>query len=356
MNLKQIKKKVRFCLTFFSFLILVCACRKADSNNLITVNYESNKAVGFSIESKIADNLQVFLENSFTTPVLGSITTSGSVSHFQPIIPFSEGRTYHVYSNDNLISKFKINERLITESTELLAIYPSTDSIPENLLKVYLLFSNPMQEVGSSLDHITVIDTETNQEIDVFLPLQTELWNVQHTQLTLWLDPGRIKRDLIPNKERGMPIEKAKQYAIRIDSSWKDAKGQTLDKSYQKTFIVIDRDISIPDTNDWNITSNSKTVVIEFNESIDIVLAEDAIIIKNTLNQIVLGDYSFENNGRTLRFTPDDHLETGDYYIEIESRLEDLAGNNLNRLFDTDLNNNVLVADSEIKILKFNIR
>ena len=36
----------------------------------------------------------------------------------------------------------------------------------------------------------------------IFLELENELWNPEHTQLTLWLDPGRIKRDLIPNQRK----------------------------------------------------------------------------------------------------------------------------------------------------------
>ena len=40
-----------------------------------------------------------------------------------------------------------------------------------------------------------------------FLDLQPELWNAEGTVLTLWLDPGRIKRDLIPNKELGIPLK-----------------------------------------------------------------------------------------------------------------------------------------------------
>ena len=38
-----------------------------------------------------------------------------------------------------------------------------------------------------------------------------------------------------------------------------------------------------------------------------------------------------------MRFYPAEPWNTGNYMIEVEGRLEDLAGNNLNRLFEKDL-------------------
>lgn len=38
-----------------------------------------------------------------------------------------------------------------------------------------------------------------------------------------------------------------------------------------------------------------------------------------------------------LTFIPDETWKAAEYFIGIESRLEDFAGNNLNRLFDKDL-------------------
>ena len=36
-------------------------------------------------------------------------------------------------------------------------------------------------------------------------------------------------------------------------------------------------------------------------------------------------------------FEPDDHWNAANYYIQIEAILEDMAGNNLNSIFDVDL-------------------
>ena len=61
-------------------------------------------------------------------------------------------------------------------------------------------FSQPMQE-GVSAEHICLVKGEKDTLKNVFLDLQPELWNHDRTMLTLWLDPGRIKRDLQPNRQ-----------------------------------------------------------------------------------------------------------------------------------------------------------
>ena len=63
-----------------------------------------------------------------------------------------------------------------------------------------------MQE-GQALENITVIKNGKDTIPSIFLDLQPELWNKERTILTLWLDPGRIKRDLQPNKKLGLPLE-----------------------------------------------------------------------------------------------------------------------------------------------------
>ena len=71
-----------------------------------------------------------------------------------------------------------------------------------------------MQEVRNSLEYIKVINLNTQKEEDIFLTLETELWNADHTELTLWLDPGRIKKDLIPNQKLGIPIKNGNSYEL----------------------------------------------------------------------------------------------------------------------------------------------
>jgi hypothetical protein len=66
-------------------------------------------------------------------------------------------------------------------------------------------------------------------------------------------------------------------------------------------------------------------------------LAPATIQIRDTNGQIIKGEFENSDKGKVLLFTPVANWRPGRYILEIESRLEDLAGNNMNRLFDEDL-------------------
>ena len=54
-------------------------------------------------------------------------------------------------------------------------------------------------EEGRSTRYVVLVKEGVDTLKGTFLDLQPELWNDDATELTLWLDPGRIKLDLIPN-------------------------------------------------------------------------------------------------------------------------------------------------------------
>ena len=68
----------------------------------------------------------------------------------------------------------------------------------------------------------------------------------------------------------------------------------------------------------------------------------DAILLKETISvyhkdKRIDGDFSLSDNETLIHFKPKSHWQPGQYQIIVSSILEDLAGNNLNRLFDNDL-------------------
>ncbi len=208
-----------------------------------------------------------------------------------------------------------------------------------------------MQHVGNALDFITVYNTTEEKEESIFLALETELWNRQHDRLTLWLDPGRIKTDLIPNRERGLPIKKGNAYTITVDKKWKTATGKELTETYQKQWRVTAPDTLKPDVEKWKVdapSSNSVTAMsIHFNEPLDHVLAQESIGINGSNGKPMPGAWDLNKWGTTLHFTPLSSWKKGKYEIVVNSKLEDLAGNNLNRLFDENLGNTAKVVNDQ---------
>src|SRR5688572_22539875 len=192
-------------------------------------------------------------------PVLGDFRKERDEVIFEPIIPFTKGLRYEVLLDDSLLSEILIPIGNF-KPPALLSIYPSQDTLPENLLKMYFEFSEPMVE-GSSLQHLTLIRNDRDTMRATFLDLHPELWNSDGTVLTLWIDPGRIKRDLIPNKELGVPLKQGERYTLHLNKSWQSKNGVPLAKNYAKTFVTIHRDEESPDPQSWKVSvpsSNDK--------------------------------------------------------------------------------------------------
>ena len=334
------EQKIKCFLVFFCALILT-NCNTTEEIASFKIHYENGKANSISFDSNdISDGYGIFVKGLTTTPVLGEFKRMDGRTVFEPAIPFSKGQAYEIKRKDETIFDFTIASK-VTPAPEVLAIYPTSDTVPENLLKMYFIFSKPMQEVGNMLDYVKVYNKTERREESIFLALENELWNTEHTQLTLWLDPGRIKNGLIPNQEKGLPIKKGTEYEITINMKLKDADRIPLANTYSKTFYVDARDELSPDIAHWKIftpkAGTRNALTIDFKEPLDAMLAEETIDIFSIAKQAIIGTYKLANHQRRLTFVPDTDWAKGDYRIFINPILEDLAGNNLNRLFDEDL-------------------
>ncbi|MGB5820486.1 MAG: Ig-like domain-containing protein [Saonia sp.] len=331
-------------------MAVLLGCKEEGSPTHVTVTYHKDKAINVSFDLVAAEAIKVYIANETTTPVLGSLNSKGTKHWFTPIIPFTPDESYSIYNGTQRIATFRIRRRSNTDAPELTAIYPSRDTLPENLLKIYLLFSQPMQEVGRALDYIQVTDRTEQEEVQVFLDLETELWNKEHTRLTLWLDPGRIKTDLIPNREQGLPLIKGHAYTITISDRWKAANGSALKQTYEKTVYVAERDSQRPLMSRWNLglpkASTSDPLDIQFGEAMDAVLVMETIAILDTKGNALEGSYTLREAESILRFQPLKNWSQQTYVLQVDPILEDLSGNNLDHLFDTDLNEKKDLGDS----------
>ena len=230
-------KKIKFSLVFFCATLALQCGRKVVVEDL-GVRYKNGKAIALSFKwDQDPSGIQVFVNGESETPVLGETTVADGWCSFKPVVHFLPGQAYELRKHDALLASFTIEKGDLSAAPELLAIYPTRDTVPENLLKIYLQFSQPMQEVGQVLDFITVRDETAAKDVSVFLKLESELWNRNHDRLTLWLDPGRIKTDLIPNREQGLPLQEGHSYTIHISDQWKNADGIALSQDYKKTTV-----------------------------------------------------------------------------------------------------------------------
>ena len=343
----NIYTKTGFCILWslvFYFSFTACA-EKKDAIS-VSVKWEGDKAVAIIVPQKFLSSvsrdsvsklLHIHLAKS-DQPVIGDYLFEEDKVIFKPIIAFTRGLNYKVYVRNELIDEIAIPIDNSMVAPEVVAIYPTLDTLPENLLKFYISFSKPMQE-GDVLQHIHLMKDGRDTMSSVFLDL--ELWNNERTMLTLWLDPGRIKRDLQPNKLLGPPLSKGSTYQLIIDKDWQDTEGILLKQNFTRSFFTGPHDSIAPDEELWTFaTPRSETreeLVINFNESLDHVLAENTISVTDANGNEIKGKLRVSDDGTVLYFLPDIEWKRATYILQIESRLEDLAGNNLDRLFDTDL-------------------
>ncbi len=344
-------------------LLLVCqACITKDKQPSVSIRWENERAKAFIIEgisSESNSSLQVrLIKEGERTSILGEYSIEDNHIIFQPIVPFTKGLNYELLLKDSIIAEIQIPKGDLS-TPELIAIYPTNDTLPENLLKLYFQFSESMQE-GHSLKHITLIAENQDTLRNTFLDLQPELWNADGNLLTVWLDPGRIKRGLQPNLKLGAPLVHGKQYSLIISSDWKSKAGVPLKVSIKKNFVVGKRDELSPNPNQWGISPPpSKTkdpVIIQLHESLDYALLMETIQIFDDHDNAIKGFIELDQEERNFQFIPEEFWNSGDFKIRIESRLEDLSGNNLNRLFDQDLTKINQSESSEFSEIHFSIK
>lgn len=258
---------------------------------------------------------------------------------FSPHFPFTEGMKYVAFYPGEKLWRFEV-PKVDYPLTGLTAIYPNQDTIPENLLKMYLYFSAPMS-VGNSYQHLYWMSEKGDTLALPFLQLEPELWNGDRTRLTLWLDPGRVKRDLVPNQLLGAPLVQGESYTLHVDKGWKDKHGNPIKNDRTWRFAVGNSDREKPKPNAWKLIPPSvgsrEPLIVEFNEVLDYALLQHTLTVWYGKDQPLTGRVQIMQKQKEWRFYPDLPWPSGGYHIQVDSKLEDLAGNNLNRLFDVDL-------------------
>jgi hypothetical protein len=354
-----------FSLIFFSaFLLLSCS---SASESEISIIWENDQAIGLIVPSDQLENsdftqMTVHLAGEGNnSPIFGEFYQDDRAIRFTPLIPFTRGLSYEIRYKDVSIGNVSIPQ--LTEgdaNLSVLEIYPTQDILPENQLKFFIQFSKPMRE-GASTANVTLLNSKLDTLKGAFLDLQPELWNEDQTLLTLWLDPGRIKRDLLPNLEMGAPLEMGKSYHLIISEQWKSKSGEKLPQSYTKDFMVIARDSISPNPTSWIVvapkTGTIEAITIDFFEALDYSLLREVFRIRDNDGHQISGKWNIGIEEKSIRFIPENPWKKGTYILEIESRLEDLAGNNLNRLFETDLlNPSKTATESDFKRLEFEIK
>jgi hypothetical protein len=276
-------------------------------------------------------------------PMLGTYEVLDRVLTFHPRFPITAGVHYHaVFQAFGTRAEAAFDGPAIATNslTRVDRIYPSTDTLPSNALRFYIYFSAPMSR-GEAWPHIHLIDARTNRPVDIpFLELDQELWDQNNQRLTVFFDPGRIKRGLVPTNTIGPSVVEGKRYELVIDREWHDARGVSLVEGFEKPFLGGPSDRVIPDPAKWRITApkpgTTDPLVIAFPKPMDYVLLQRMIGIFDNHGEIS-GKIAVDRNETEWSFTPNEAWKPGSYRITADNTLEDISGNHLDRPFDVDI-------------------
>lgn len=294
-------------------------------------------------------HLQVFTtepgKKSGIPAVLGAYRLQDDQLVFTPRFPFLSGRTYWVQyslaSEQKSTSQFlaiEIPELHPLQAPAVTAIYPSTDRWPANQLKFYIYFDQPMR-IGQLTDALHLYHADGQRVNAPFLDMAQELWDEEQKRLTVWFDPGRIKSHLIPQRRMGPPLQPGGTYRLILKKSWTAANGLPLEDDVVKVFRTGEKDQKRPDPEDWQLSippsATRAPLEVHFPEPLDVALLLNGLGVIAPDGRVLEGEISLGKEEKSWSWTPAKPWPTGKFILRISTDVEDLAGNNLSRLFDT---------------------
>jgi hypothetical protein len=284
-------------------------------------------------------------------PILGSYRIDGGVLRFSPRFPVEPGLLHRarfrparlpnpVEGAADVASELTRPRAVSSPTTTVTRIDPAGNRLPENLLKFYIHFSAPMSR-GEAYERVHLLDESGKALAAPFLELDEELWDPAGTRLTLFLDPGRIKRGLRPREEAGPVLEAGKGYTLVVDRDWPDAEGNLLREAARKAFRAGTPDETQPDPKTWAVTppaaASRDPLLIVFPEALDRAMLDRALVVHDADGRTVAGRIEVSADATHWRFHPHGQWRSSTYQLVVDTALEDLAGNSVARPFEVDV-------------------
>jgi len=274
----------------------------------------------------------------------------GSAVSFVPRLPFVGGVSYTVVGSDfDDVDPVAITwpARETGEcTTRVVDIHPTTHEVPRNLLRCYVHFSDRMSE-GLVASHVRVVDAETGAPIDAaLLPMEPELWDRARRRVTVLFDPARIKRGLAPHHEVGYPLRVGATVEVVVDDGFLDAAGRRLTGTHARRYVVGPDVRGRVDCAAWHVTSpaagSRDGLAVQFDRPLDHALLQHCLAVvrqdgAGPRGEAAAGTVDVPIGEQSWRFTPSDPWAAGAYDIVVDTKLEDVAGNSVARVFDRDL-------------------
>ncbi len=211
----------------------------------------------------------------------------------------------------------------------------------------------------SGFDYVMLLDDRGQEVVDAFLPLDADFWNDDRTRYTVFFDPGRVKRGILPNKQMGRALAAGKRYTLLVKREWRDGHGLPLKEEFRHEFRAsppMERPLTMAA---WKVAAPAagtrEPVVVTFPDPLDHGLLRRALGVARG-GAALEGDVAIEGAETRWRFTPRAPWVSGDYDLVALAFLEDLAGNRIGRAFEVDnFERTDLTPEPERRTLAFKV-
>jgi len=281
--------------------------------------------------------LAVFVEGA-STPIAGRMVEGPGGPAFRPAFPFSAGVRYRV-EGEHCEASFAVAPSEAA-APSVVSVYPTSPEIPENVLRFYVYFSEPMAE-GDVLEHIRLEHVETGEDLTgVFFDNIYELWSPDRKRITLLVDPGRVKTGLAANLAMGRAFEAGQTYRLHILGTWTSLSGRSLEAQFVKTYRAVTEDRTRVDPQRWCPTlpavGTVEPLVVDFAEAVDHICVGRFLQVISPSDEPLAGAWTLDAHDHTASWTPtrpwSAPLEA--HRLRINGRFEDIAGNNVSAAMD----------------------
>ncbi|HEY3940906.1 MAG TPA: hypothetical protein VGL60_00350 [Acidimicrobiales bacterium] len=291
----------------------------------------------------------------------GTVVTDAGGLWFVPRFPFLGSTSYTVLvgapgAADQRRCTLELPSPGGAPTTTVREVYPTSSSLPFNHLRFYVEFSAPMAE-GSAARHLRILDDGTGEPLDdALLSMDPELWDRDRRCLTVLLDPARIKRGLVPHREAGYPLAAGRAIRLEIDGAFPDAAGRPLRAGFARRYAVgeAERRRVVPAS--WRLVAprvaTRDPLVVELDRPLDHALAQACLCVRGG-SAALDGTAALDEEQLVWAFAPRRPWSPGRHELVVSSRLEDLAGNSVARVFDRDLSRRADDPRAEAEVVLF---
>jgi hypothetical protein len=257
-------------------------------------------------------------------PAVGQYAIAGERIRFTPMFPLDHGRQYHVTftppGGAPITATVGLPPVDRTPTTSVAQMYPTTELIPENQLRLYLEFSAPMERRGG-LDVVHLTDQGGREVNDPFLPLDADGWNEERTRYTIAFDPDRPS------------ITAGQSYTLVIDAKWFDGHGLPLKQSFRRTFKVGPPELKPIDPKLWKFETpaagSTDPLTVTFAGPLDHDRLSAALRVLAPNGRPLEGEMIVGPEESSWAFTPDQPWKAGAHHLVALAELEDRAGNRI---------------------------